>query len=624
MTGVPSPGGRAPGPVRTLVAWCPDWPLVAAGIPPTVTAAAFHANRVVACTAAARGEGVKRGLRRREAQARCPNLIVEQHDPARDARAFDKVVAAVEAFTPWVEVSRPGTCALPTRGPSRYFGGDEALARAVREAVDAVLARLPGAGPAGDVRCRVGVADDPFAASLAARRDLVVPPGGSAAFLAPLPIGLLDEPELTGLLVRLGVITLGTFAALPAGDIVGRFGPVGAGAHRRARGLDDRDLDCRPPRRDLSVQVALEPPADRVDTAAFAAKAAAEELCGSLARAGLICTRIRIEAETEHGEHLARVWRHHRAFSPGAVAERVRWQLDGWLAEQARCGCPAGNCPGTDCPDPIGGTTGGLILLGLVPEEVGSDDGHQGGFWGGAAELDERAARGLARIQGILGPDAVMTAVVGGGRGPGEQVRLVPWGDPREVDRPGPPVLPPRTPGPARTPGPTGAPSAPDPTMGPSAPRAVGGPAQQVRRPSGRRKPAPAGPRPTRRAGTRVRTSGRSPSAGEQPVWPGRIPSPYPSIVPAVPPSAEVIDASGAPVGVTSRSLLTRVPNWLSVAGGPWEQITTWAGPWTADERWWDPGTHHRRARLQVVVSNGNAHLVTLEGGRWWIEASYD
>jgi len=595
--------------VRTLVAWCPDWPLVAAGIPPTIPAAVFRANRVVACTATARVEGVKRGLRRREAQGRCPELVVEHHDPSREARMFEPVVAIVGTFTPRVEVIRPGTCALPVRGPSRYFGGDEALADRIREAVDAVLSRLlggSGEGPCSmaEVGCRTGVADGPFAAVQAARRGLVVPVGGSADFLAPLPITLLEEAELTDLLLRLGLRTLGAFASLPAANVVGRFGPVGAIAHHRAAGMDERLLDGREPPADLSVEVRLEPPADRVDTAAFAAKSMADELCGSLGGAGLICTCIRIEAETEHGEDLSRVWRHHRSFTPATVAERVRWQLDGWLADRARCGCPLPDplgsgsdhepvrCPGgTACPNPVGGTTGGLTLLRLVPETVQADEGRQPGFWGGATEADDRAARGLARVQGLLGPDAVMTAVLGGGRGPAEQVRLVPWGAPREPARPGDPA--------------------------PSAAR--------------RRGPSPRGSTPeasppakAARPGTRVRSSGRSPSAREIPVWPGRIPLPSPAIVPPAPIRADLVDASGVPVGVTSRSFPTRPPHRLSVSGGPWEEIIAWAGPWTADERWWDPGTHRRLARAQVVTGGGGAYLMLLEQGRWWVEAVYD
>ena len=58
--------------------------------------------------------------------------------------------------------------------------------------------------------------------------------------------------------------------------------------------------------------------------------------------------------------------------------------------------------------------------------------------------------------------------------------------------------------------------------------------------------------------------------------------------------------------------------------GGPWRDLRAWAGPWCTDERWWDPVRHRRRARLQVVLEpDGAAHLLVLEDGRWWVEASY-
>src|SRR3954468_3566833 len=122
-------------PTRTLVVWCPDWPVVAAGFSADEPVAVVHANRVVACSAAARAEGVRRGLRRREAQGRCPEGVGRKPEPAADARAFEPVVAAVEAFGPAVEIIRPGVCAMATRGPSRYFGGDRALAEKIVAAV---------------------------------------------------------------------------------------------------------------------------------------------------------------------------------------------------------------------------------------------------------------------------------------------------------------------------------------------------------------------------------------------------------------------------------------------------------------------------------------------------------
>ncbi|MBW3645424.1 MAG: DNA polymerase Y family protein, partial [Actinobacteria bacterium] len=521
-------------PVRTLVVWCPDWPVVAAGIGPGEPGVVVAANRVVACSPAARAEGVRRGLRRREAENRCPHLRLVPADPDRDARTFEAVAAAVETLTPALEVVHPGTLALPTRGPSRYAGGDAALADRAAALAGAALpaAALPAAGGAAsesEIRPRVGVADGLFAAVLAARRGVIVEPGGSAAFLAPLPVATLSSAvppgrgssaapdalsELVELFRRLGLRTLGHVAAVEPADLTGRFGAAGARASRLCRGLDERPPRPRVPPPELTVAAELDPPAERVDRAAFVARSLAVELGQRLARRGLACARVCIEAETEHGEALARRWRTEGLALETALAERARWQIEGWL-------------DGAAATRP----TGGITLLRLVPEDVVADRGRQLGFWGGATAADERAARGLARVSGLLGPDAVVAPRRRGGRGPGDQIALVPAGG-------------------------------------------VGG------------------------AGGAAAVAVDEPRAAP---WPGRLPAPSPALVHAEAPVAELVDGAGRPLGVTARGEPTGVPGRLSVAGGPWAEVTGWAGPWPVDERWWDEAARCRRARLQVV-----------------------
>ena len=67
---------------------------------------------------------------------------------------------------------------------------------------------------------------------------MVVPPGETPSFLAPWPVATLDRPELADLLVRLGVRTLGGFAALPGPQVLARFGEEGALCQRVARGIE--------------------------------------------------------------------------------------------------------------------------------------------------------------------------------------------------------------------------------------------------------------------------------------------------------------------------------------------------------------------------------------------------
>ena len=198
--------------------------------------------------------------------------------------------------------------------------------------------------------------------------------------------------------------------------------------HDLARGLDAGPPVLVTPPPDLVEQVELDPPVARVDAVAFAAKGLAGRLLVRLAERGLACTRVVIEAETEHGERLARCWRHDHVLTPAALAERVRWQLDGWLAGHRRFATCRRRYRSS--------TTGGLTLLRLVPDEVVPADGRQLGFWGGDQAAHDRADRALARVQGLLGYEAVATAVVQGGRTPAEQVRWVPWGEAREPQRP--------------------------------------------------------------------------------------------------------------------------------------------------------------------------------------------
>ncbi|MGV9371569.1 DNA polymerase Y family protein [Micromonospora tulbaghiae] len=594
-------------PQRTLLLWCPDWPVLAAeivdGVPATDPVVVLHANRVIACSERARAEGIRRGLRRREAQGRCPHLTVVDHDPGRDVRAFEPVVAAVEEVVAGVEVIRPGACATAARGPSRYLGGEEAAAERIVEHVAQSCA----------VESQVGIADGVFAAGLAAREGRIVAPGGTREFLAARPVEALGRPALADLLRRLGVRTLGDFAALPAGDVLARFGFDGALAHRLAGGRDDRPLAVRQPPADLTVTADYDEPIDRVDAAAFAARTLAERLHERLAGYGLACTRLGIEAVTAHGQELHRVWRHDGLLTAAAIADRVRWQLDGWLSGSNGRG-------GTRPARP----TAGIVRLRLVPDGVLAQAGLQPGLWGETGEERERAHRALSRVQGILGPEAVVTAVLGGGRSPADQVRLVPWGDERVPARPGPQPLPPAPPAAvppvpagsvsgvaASRPVPAGSAAAPASGVTPSRPAAGAAPGAAS---------APVVVPPGGRAGRRA---GRGRAVAEPP-WPGRIPPPSPAVVLPTPLPADVRDAAGEPVVVSARLAVSAAPARLTVGAGRPAEITGWAGPWPVDERWWAPAEARRRARFQVSLADGAALLLAVEGGQWLVEAIYD
>ena len=515
---------------RRICIWCPDWPVttarIEAGIEAGAPVAVVTANRVVACSHAAREHGVRRGLRRREAQAHCPQLIVLPRDEAAEARVFEPVVAALEAIAPGVEITRPGLAAIGVRGPTRYFGGETGVLHALSRGV----AGIPVLGGADLL---IGIADGAFAAEQAARRGVIIEPGASGQFLHDLPIEVLDPSgasPLIDLLRRLGIRTLGGFAALPPRDVLARFGPEGAWAHRQAGGRDERPVSGRHPPAEFTVTLDLEPAVDRVDTVAFSARGVAERFVTDLAAHGLACACFELQALSENGEEAVRRWRHAGVLSTVDVLDRVRWQLEGWLSGPHR-------------------PTGGIIRLRLVPVETVPTGAHQQALWGGNGATDERAARALARVQTLLGHGSVLTPVLDGGRDPGQRTRLVPWGD----------------------------------------------------------EPTPL----------------RSP---EQP-WPGQLPAPAPSVLLDPPRPAQLLDAARRPVRVTERGAMPAPPALFGM-GNDVTAVTSWAGPWPVDERWWSPDSARRVVRCQIVDVRGRAYLVTGTMGtgtpQWQVDAIYD
>jgi protein ImuB len=111
--------------------------------------------------------------------------------------------------------------------------------------------------------------------------------------------------------------------------------------------------------------------------------------------------------------------------------------------------------------------------------------------------------------------------------------------------------------------------------------------------------------------------------------WPGRLPAPAPSLVLDPPALVRLLDAAGRSVVVGERGALLRPPTQLGLRANPPVAVTSWAGPWPADERWWDPASAVKVARMQLVDAAGKAYLVAgamADGAdpQWVLEGIYD
>lgn len=435
--------------MRTMVLWCPDWSVTAGmleladapdapGGPPDVSAPAvvLANNRVVVCNATARAEGVRRGQRRRDAQARCPDVVLIAANPDRDARWFEPVLAAVEEVRPGVAPLRPGMLAVPA--PGRYFAragmnGEEAAAAVLAEHLV----------EAGVWDCRFGAADDLYTAERAARQAaaqgcVTVASGESAAFLRGLSVTVLadDGPEgaeLADLLRRLGLVLLGDFAALSGASVSNRFGSYGRDVWRRVQGEEVVRLASRTPPPELACEISFEPPLESSEAVTFSVRTTAERFVAGLADRQLVATGVRIEAEFEDGVS-ARTWLHPRCFTSRDLVDRVHWQLQAGMASS---GLRSRRTTGESITSPV-------TLVRFLPDTVEPAGDHADGLWGGGA--DDQVVRGVARVQAMVGYDAVRVPVRQGGRSAADRQALVAWGERpvglRPVDRPWPGQIP--------------------------------------------------------------------------------------------------------------------------------------------------------------------------------------
>ncbi len=141
---------------------------------------------------------------------------------------------ALMILCPFTESVRLDLFVLPLRGPSRFFGGDDAVLKIVRDCVYDVTG----------YDASLGVADGLFCAEEAARRGLVLAPGTTTSFRRSLPLSVLGRKDVATTCQRLGLHTVGSFADLDTARVAERFNKHALALHRVARG-ERAELDTQ-------------------------------------------------------------------------------------------------------------------------------------------------------------------------------------------------------------------------------------------------------------------------------------------------------------------------------------------------------------------------------------------
>ena len=215
-------------------------------------------------------------------------LCVRVLDLAKDDTRYDEILDALDAVSPLIEDgSSIAYCEM-----HGVAGDAERWRRHAREILEPF-----------SVRATIGVGPNRFVARVAALCGRNCASGDEAAFVAPMPLDVLEiDPHMCDRLHILGIRTLGELAALPHGPFVRRFGPESSRWHALARGVDEKPLVPRP--RHVRIERALfgEGSATSEEALLFALRTVVAQIVDDLVALGKRSAELVLSLECENGD----------------------------------------------------------------------------------------------------------------------------------------------------------------------------------------------------------------------------------------------------------------------------------------------------------------------------------
>lgn len=357
-----------------------------------------------------------------EARSRCAGLHVLPWDEDLIARDVTRATAAFVRASPQVTPAQgaPGLWWIGANGVESS-GGEPALARqlasiariwhpAARVAIaDSCVAARAGTWErrscqTTDSNLRRQTADG--GQQMAGGRGqttatpVIVPTGQDAAYLAPVPLGLLTiDGDLRDSLHALGLHTIGDLARLSAEDVERRWGPTGLSAWHLAQGIDHRRPGLTRIDAPRSVTTELHPSAETNEPVLFLVRAALERLVQRLVSDGRAAATIAITLTLDEARgampvpaRAHTVTREIRLPRPLArsvpLLERCRALLDEWPLTAPVCGVQVA----ITATAPLSGAQGDLLDT----------------AWRDPAAADAA----FARLRATLGSDAIVRPVL--------------------------------------------------------------------------------------------------------------------------------------------------------------------------------------------------------------------
>jgi len=247
---------------------------------------------VSAASYEARVFGVRSAMPISRAYRLCPQGVYLPVDMAKYARVSGEIMAILGDFTPLVEPVSVDEAFLDLTGTQTLWGPPAEAVRRIKSRIREDIGLTASAV----------LAANKFVAKVASDLEkpdglVVVPAGGEAAFLAPLPIerlwgvGKATAKELE----TLGVATIGQLQALSPRTLTARLGPHGPDLLALAFGRDERAVEPFSPPKSMGAEETFERDCRDLARLEETLRGQAERVARELRAEGLAACRVTLK-----------------------------------------------------------------------------------------------------------------------------------------------------------------------------------------------------------------------------------------------------------------------------------------------------------------------------------------
>ena len=196
---------------------------------------------IITCSYEARAHGVHTVMRVKDARKLCPEFIQVPSRPERYAEVSTRIMDALQAISPDVEVFSVDEAFLDVTRCQHYWNRPaETIGRMIKDVV------LEASG----LKCSVGLSGDKTTAKYAAKLNkpdglTIIPPWESRERLRNLPVMELCgiNKGIAGFLAQRGAFTCGDVAKLPVSVLGNRFGSPGRRIWKMCQGEDPSPVE---------------------------------------------------------------------------------------------------------------------------------------------------------------------------------------------------------------------------------------------------------------------------------------------------------------------------------------------------------------------------------------------